>query len=295
MGISIDKITKSLLWFSAILIMILGGSIFISLFLGSKPAISKFGLSFISHSQWDPVNQQFGILSFIIGSFTTSIISLLISLPFSFSVALLLTVYIKEGILHNIISHATDLLAGIPSVIYGFWGLFFLIPIIRNIEIKLGVTPYGVGIFTASIVLSIMIIPYSSSVIREVIAMIPSEIIEAGFALGGARYDIIKKIILPYASSGIIAGIFFAFARAFGETMAVTMVIGNSNILPKSIFAPGNTMPSLIANEFTEATTNLHISSLIYVALWLFIFNFIINILTNFIISKYYRRQPLWR
>ncbi len=260
---------------------------FLSLCHASWSSLKKFGLKFILSREWDPVSEKFGALPFIVGTFMTSIIALIISLPFSISIALLLGVYLTEGLLKKVLTCATDLLAGIPSIIYGFWGLFFLVPLIRKLEMKLGVLPYGVGILTASIVLAIMIIPYTSSIAREVISMVPGDIVEAGFSLGATTREVIFKIILPYARSGIFAGILLAFGRAFGETMAVTMVIGNSNYMPKSIFSPANTMASVIANEFTEATKDIHLSSLIHIGLWLFLFTFAINLLGNMVIKKF--------
>jgi len=217
----------------------------------------------------------------------TSIIALLISLPFSISISLFLAEYFKSGFFNKILSYTTDLLAGIPSIIYGLWALFSLVPLARWLEIKLGVPPYGVGIFAASIILAIMIIPYASSIMREVIKLVPQDLIEAGYSMGSTRYDVIRKIIIPYARSGIFAGILLSFGRAFGETMAVTMVIGNLNYIPKSIFSPANTMASLIANEFTEAVKDIHLSSLIHVGLWLFVITFFINLIGNLIVKKF--------
>jgi phosphate transport system permease protein len=177
-------------------------------------------------------------------------------------------------------------LAGIPSVIYGFWGLFVLVPIVRELEIDLSVTPYGVGILTASLILSIMIIPYSASIGREVIQLVPADLKEAALSLGATRFEMIKKIVLPYARSGIFAGILLSLGRAVGETMAVTMVIGNSNFLPKTLFSPANTMASVIANEFTEATEALYLASLVEIGLLLFIVTMIINVIGRYIIHK---------
>jgi phosphate transport system permease protein len=171
-------------------------------------------------------------------------------------------------------------------VIYGFWGLFVLVPIIRGLQVKLGVLPYGVGIFSASLILSVMIIPYAASIGREVIALVPSDIKEAGYSLGATRQEVVTKIILPYARSGIGAGILLALGRALGETMAVTMVIGNANILPRSIFSPGNTMASVIANEFAEATGRLYLSSLIEIGVLLFLVTVIINLIGKYVIQR---------
>jgi len=282
-----DRIFRAMLWLGGISFFLLLVLIFILLFKESLYSINTFGFRFITDKIWDPVNEKFGLLPFVVGTVLTSFISLFISLPFSLSLALLLGIYYKEGFINKILSTTTDLLAGIPSVIYGFWGLFFLVPLIRKIEIKLGVLPYGVGILTASLVLAIMIIPYISSISKEVIKMVPQDLIEAGFSLGATIWEVIKKIILPYCRSGIFAGILLGFGRAFGETMAVTMVIGNSNFMPESIFSPANTMSSVIANEFTEATKDIHLSSLIQIGLWLFILSVIINLIGNLIVKRY--------
>lgn len=188
----------------------------------------------------------------------------------------------------SILKSTLELLAGIPSVIYGFWALFVLVPVIRFFEINLGIVPYGVGILTASLVLAIMIIPYSASIAREVITLIPTDLKEAGFALGATPFEVIRKVILPYASSGIFAGVIMALGRALGETMAVTMVIGNNNNFPLSIFAPGNTMASILANEFSEANDKLYISSLLELGLILLIITMIVNLTGRLIIKKWY-------
>jgi phosphate transport system permease protein len=179
-----------------------------------------------------------------------------------------------------------ELLAGVPSVIYGFCGLFLLAPLVRALEIELGVAPYGVGIFTASLVLSIMIIPYTASIGREVISLVPSNLKEAALSLGATRFEVIRKVVLPYAGSGIFAGILLSLGRALGETMAVTMVIGNSNFIPKSIFSPANTLASVIANEFTEATGSLYLASLVELGLVLFVVTTVINIVGKWIIRQ---------
>ena len=187
----------------------------------------------------------------------------------------------------SIIRSSVELLAGIPSVIYGFCGIFILVPAVRALEMKLHVLPMGVGIFTASVVLSIMVIPFSASLGREVIQLVPSELKEAAYSLGATRYEVIRKVILPYARSGILAGVLLSLGRALGETMAVTMVIGNTNIIPKSIFDPSNTMASVIANEFMEASPgSLHLSSLVAVGLLLFVVTTIVNIIGRYVIKR---------
>jgi len=261
-------------------------AILLTLVVYSLPSFKAFGLTFFFSTTWDPVSSRFGALVFLVGTLLTSFLALLICLPFSLAISIFIGEYFREGILSSFLKHVTELLAGIPSVIYGFWGIFFLVPIIRSFEIKLGVLPYGVGIFTASLILSVMVIPYAASIGREVIALVPSDIKEAGYSLGATRQEVVTKIILPYARSGIMAGILLALGRALGETMAVTMVIGNANILPHSIFSPGNTMASVIANEFTEATGRLYLSSLIEIGFLLFLVTVVINIIVRYIIKK---------
>lgn len=179
-----------------------------------------------------------------------------------------------------------QLLAGIPSVVYGFWGLMVLVPFIRNLQIMAQIPPFGVGIFTAAIILGIMIIPYSASITREVMLMVPKDIKEASQSLGATRFETVRKIILPYAKSGIFAGVLLALGRALGETMAVTMVIGNANRLPDSIFSPGNTLASVIANEFAEASDLMHRSSLVELGLVLILITLIVNYIGRVIINR---------
>ncbi len=286
-----DRVFKTLLYVSGIVFFSLLILIFVLLIKESLPSIKTFGFKFVAESVWDPVNEQFGILPFVVGTLLTSFLALFISLPFSLSLALLLGIYCKEGIVNKLMGFTTDFLAGIPSVIYGFWGLLFLVPIIRKIEMKFGILPYGVGILTASLILAIMIIPYISSISKEVIKMCPQDLIEAGLSLGATPWDVVKGIVLPYCRSGIFAGVLLGFGRAFGETMAVTMVIGNSNFIPKSIFGPGNTMASVIANEFTEATKDIHLSALVEIGLWLLIFSAVIYFLGNIVIKRYEVRR----
>ncbi len=271
---------------SALAVVVLLAGIFLTLVLSSLPTLKAFGLAFFFGKTWDPVSKTFGSLSFLLGTILTSFLALLICLPFSLAISLFIGEYFTKGLLSSLLSNITQLLAGIPSVIYGFWALFVLVPIVRDFEIKLGVLPYGVGILTASLILSVMIVPYAASIGREVIALVPADIKEAAYALGATRQEVITKVVLPYARSGITAGILLALGRALGETMAVTMVIGNSNLVPQSFFSPGNTMASVIANEFTEATHRLHVSSLVEVGLLLFLVTAIINIMGRYVIKR---------
>jgi phosphate transport system permease protein len=271
---------------SGIIIVSLFAGIFLTLFYFSFPSIKTFGFRFLTGKTWDPVTGDFGALPFLVGGLLTSILALLISLPFSLAISIFLGEYFRKGTVSSLLRSTIELLAGIPSVIYGFWGLLVLVPIIRAFEIKLGITPYGVGILTASVILAVMIIPYSALLGREVINLVPGELKEAAYSLGATRFEVIRKVVVPYARSGIFAGILLAFGRALGETMAVTMVIGNSNFLPRSLFSPSNTMASVIANEFTEATEELYLSSLIEIGLLLFVVTTVVSIIGKQVIKK---------
>jgi phosphate transport system permease protein len=277
---------RKLLYAAGIVVVLLLGAILVSLIISSIPAIKKLGFGFLVGVTWNPVSGVFGACPFLVGTLLSSILALLISVVFSLAISIFLGEYFRSGWVSSFIKGAVELLAGIPSVIYGFWGLAFLVPAVRMVESRIGVAPYGVGILTASLILSIMIIPYSASLGREVIGLVPSDLKEAAFSLGATRFEVIRKVILPHARSGIFAGILLSLGRALGETMAVTMVIGNANMMPKSIFAPANTMASIIANEFTEATGHVYLASLIEIALVLFVVAAIINIVGRIIISR---------
>ncbi|MGC9089753.1 MAG: phosphate ABC transporter permease subunit PstC [Caldisericia bacterium] len=282
-----DRAFKIILLLLGLLIIILLSGIFLSLVFSSIPSIKEFGINFLFSKTWSPVNNKFGALPFIIGTLLTATLSLLISIPFSLSISIFLSEILKNKFISKIFQTFVELIAGIPSVIVGLWGLFILAPVIRNIQTKIGVQPIGVGIFTASIILSIMIIPYSASIGKEVISMVPNEVKEGAISLGATEFETLKIVTLPFSFKGIFAGFLLSFGRAFGETMAVTMVIGNANRVPVSIFSPGQTMASLIANEFTEATTKLYTSSLIQIGLILFVVSMLINILGRLIIRRF--------
>lgn len=270
---------------SALLMAALLGGIFITLLIASLPSIREFGWQFLFSRQWDPVEQKFGAYPFLVGTLLTSFLAILISTPFSLAIAIFLGEYFRDGAISAVLRSLIELLAGIPSVIYGFWGVFYLVPLVRAIEMKIGVVPYGVGVLTASIILAVMIVPYSASVACEVIRMVPSGLKEAGYALGSTKFEVIKDVIIPYGRSGIFAGIILALGRALGETMAVTMVIGNMNAVPTDIFGPANTMASVIANEFNEAD-GLQLASLIEIGLLLFVVSTVISVLGKEVIKR---------
>lgn len=278
---------RKVLLFSGLVLFVIIGGILISLIYGSWPSIKEFGFGFVLAKEWDPVFGKYGALPFLIGTLLTSFIALLISLPFSLSISVMLGEYFRCGWLSGFVKTMTELLAGIPSVIYGFWGLFVIVPLVQEFQMKFDILPYGVGIFTASLILAIMIIPYTASIAREVIELVPNDLKEAAYSLGATRYEVIRYVIIPYSFSGIFAGILLSLGRALGETMAVTMLIGNSNLIPESIFAPGNTMASVIANQFTEATETVHTASLIEIGLVLLLVSAVLNIIGKYIIKRF--------
>ncbi len=277
---------KKILSISGFFVIVLFLAIFASLLFNSLPSLKEFGFRFLTGRAWDPIQNEFGSLTFAVGTLLTAFLSLLICTPFAIAISLFLGEYFANGKISVVVNTMIELMAGIPSVIYGFWGLFIIVPLVRELEIKIDVIPYGVGIFTASVILAIMIIPYAASISREVITMVPSDLKEAAYSLGATKYEVIKKIIIPYCRSGIFAGMLLALGRALGETMAVTMVIGNSNVLPENLFSPSNTMASVIANEFAEAAGDVYLSSLVEIALLLLIITFIINTAGKFILKK---------
>jgi phosphate transport system permease protein len=282
-----ETIFKRSLTLSAILIIVLLLSIFLTLLISSLPSIKALGLKFIYDRTWDPVTDEYGSLPFLAGTLMTSTLAIIISTPFALALGLFLGEYYPKGWISAIIKNAIELLAGIPSVILGFWGMYTIIPLVRALEMKVGAIPYGVGILTASIILSIMIIPFSASLMRLVINMVPLHLKEAAYSLGATRFEVIRFIIIPYVRSGLSAGILLALGRALGETMAVTMLIGNTHIIPNGIFSTGNTMASVIANEFTEATGKIYFSALIETGLVLFVVTTLINMVGVRVIKRF--------
>ena len=279
-----DRLTKALLFLASLLIVIVSAGIVLSLVGGSVPAFREFGLRFIFINAWDPTDgrELYGALPFISGTLITSFIALIICVPLAFSTSLFIAEYFRNTNIAATLSSLVDLLAGIPSIVYGLWGFYVLRPLIAG----LGLSDQGFGIFTSSLILAIMIIPYATSISSEIIAMVPAELKEAAYSLGATRYEVIFNVILPNARSGIIAGFILAFGRAVGETMAVTMLIGNSNSVPSGLFDTGNTMASIIANQFGEAS-GLKLSALIAIGLILFAITGIVNAIGKFIIRKF--------
>ncbi|GMT45905.1 MAG: phosphate transport system permease protein [bacterium] len=279
-----EKITRNVLFIASLSLILLATGMVLTLVQGSIPVFQKFGIDFIFSTKWNPTagREQYGALPFIVGTIITSVLALAICLPLALSASLFLGEYYKGTMVAKIVGTLVDLLAGIPSIVYGLWGFYFLRPLI----VQLGFNAQGFGIFTSSIILAIMIIPYATSISTEIISLVPNNLKEAAYSLGATRLEVIFNVTIPMARSGIIASYILAFGRALGETMAVTMLIGNSNVIPKGIFDMGNTMASVIANQFGEAE-GLKLSALIAIGLLLFLITGIINGIGKFIIKKF--------
>ncbi len=271
----------------------------------SRTAIHTFGIwGFLTSSQWDPVTQSLGAFTFIVGTLVSSAIAMILAVPISFGIAVFIAeiapVWIKKPI-----AGAIELLAAIPSIVYGLWGLLVFAPVFANIEPwisqyfgavpGIGVLfqgpPMGIGMLTAGIVLAIMILPYISSIMRDVFLVVPSSLRESAYAMGATTWEVAWNIILPYTRSAVIGGVFLGLGRALGETMAVTFVIGNSDQLSASLLMPGATIPSVLANEFTEATSKLYVSSLIYLGLILLAVTLVVRFLAFLLMRRLARGE----
>ena len=265
------------------------------------PSIKANGLSFILDSTWNPINDKFGALPFIFGTMVTSFVALFLATPVSILVALMISEYLPSKI-SRFFALIVEMVAAIPSIVFGLWGIFFLSPFVKNIfapflKSHFGFLPifdgpsFGVGILTATLVLAVMIIPTICSICRSVFELIPQHQREASFALGATKYEMIKMAILAPSLSGISSAVMLGLGRALGETMAVTMLIGNSPKISTSLFSPAATMASVMANEYTDANTSLHVSSLCYIALLLFLITFISNLFAKSIVNNIARTK----
>lgn len=286
---------------AALLTLALLVGILLSLVMGAWPAIEKYGLSFLSRSVWDPVQEDFGGLVMIYGTLATSLIALLIAVPVSFGIALFLT-EMSPAWLKRPLGTAIELLAAIPSIVYGMWGLLVFGPILaKYVQVPLqalfsGVPylgalvagpPVGIGILSAGIILAIMVIPFIASVMRDVFDVTPPLLKESAYALGSTTWEVVFKVVLPYTKAGVLGGIMLGLGRALGETMAITFVIGNMNQLDSlSVFQAANSITSALANEFAEASTGLHQASLIYLGLVLFFITFVVLALSKLLLAQ---------
>ncbi|HJO93835.1 MAG TPA: phosphate ABC transporter permease subunit PstC [Victivallales bacterium] len=290
------KITKSL----AVLLLIVVIGIFVSLIIMSWPAIEKFGIGFIWGSSWNPVTENFGALTAILGTIITSFVAIVIAVPLSFCIAVFLTQIAPKKV-SAVFSQVIELMAAVPSIIYGMWGLFvfapimaqyvqpFLINTFQNVPVLnfiFGGFPMGIGVFTAGVILAMMIIPLISSVIRDVVNTSPAVLKEASYSTGSTRFEYVFKVLLPYCKNGILGAVILGLGRALGETMAVTFVIGNSHGFFKGLFMPGTTISATIANEFTEALGKIYPAALIELGLVLFVITFIVLCISRYLLKK---------
>ncbi len=288
-----DLIFEWLLVFTALTLVGLVVLLFVELVIGSFPALPTFGVRFLTTRTWDPVREEFGALPAIYGTVVSSLLALAIAGPIGLLSAIFLAEFSPRW-LERPLSFLIELLASIPSVVYGLWGLFVLVPILRKAEIFLNqhagslpvfaCTPWGIGLLAAVVILAIMILPYTTAVARDVIRAVPRDQREAMLALGATRWETIWHVVVPYARSGIIGGLMLALGRALGETMAVTMLIGNRPDISICLFNPAYTLASQIANEFTEATSEIYLSALVELGLVLFIITLLMNVFARLLV-----------
>lgn len=299
-----DRHFRQLTQLAALIIVALFAGIAWALIKGALPAINAFGFSFIWTQAWNPVTEKFGAAAPIYGTLVTSCIAMLIAIPVGIGIGIFLTELCPRP-LRRTIGIAVELLAGIPSIIYGIWGLFVLAPILQQtlqpwaIEAFDGIPvlenlfagpPYGIGIFTAGLILAIMTLPFISAITRDVFETVPHVLKEAAYGLGATKWEVLWNVVLPYARGGVVGGIMLALGRALGETMAVTFVIGNANRITSSLFAPGTTISASIANEFTEAVGDLYYSALIELGLLLFVITFLVLAAAQYMLYRLEKR-----
>ncbi|HXQ84139.1 MAG TPA: phosphate ABC transporter permease subunit PstC [Xanthobacteraceae bacterium] len=289
---------------AAVGVLLLLGGVIVSLIEGSIPAIRTFGFGFLVSERWNPVTDNFGALPAIYGTILTSFIAMLIAVPVGLMIAFFLTELCPQW-LRRPIGIAIELLAGIPSIIYGIWGLFVFAPFLQEtlqpfLINSLGNTPliaplfagppYGIGMLTAGLILAIMVLPFITSITRDVFEAVPGVLKEAAYGLGCTTWEVVRNVVLPYARVGVIGAIMLALGRALGETMAVTFVIGNAHRISASVLAPGTTISATIANEFTEAVGDLYTSALITLGLILFVITFIVLAIARYLLLRIERR-----
>ena len=295
-----DLVFRVLTRGAAIAVLLILGGIIVSLVHGAWPALAKFGLGFLFTEAWNPVTEKFGAVAPIYGTLVTSLIAMLIAVPVGLFIAMFLTELCPMW-LRRPIGIAIELLAGIPSIIYGIWGLFVLAPFLQqhvqpfliaafgNVPILSDIfagPPYGIGMLTAGLILAIMVLPFITSISRDVFAAVPPVLKEAAYGLGSTTWEVSRYVVLPFTRVGVIGGVMLALGRALGETMAVTFVIGNAHRISPSLLAPGTTISATIANEFTEAVGDLYTSSLIALGLILFVITFIVLALARLMLMR---------
>ncbi|MFZ1907911.1 MAG: phosphate ABC transporter permease subunit PstC [Burkholderiales bacterium] len=289
----------------AFLVFSILAAILVSLVVGSELTLHKYGLSFLWREDWDPVREEFGALVPIYGTVMTSLIAMAIAVPVSFGIALFLT-ELSPGWLKRPLGTAIELLAAIPSIIYGMWGLFVLAPLVQTYVQPLLVKlfgdipligalfsgpPLGIGMMTSGLILSIMVIPFIAAVMRDVFELVPAMLKESAYGLGATTWEVVFRVVLPYTKVGVVGGVMLGLGRALGETMAVTFVIGNAHRLSASLLAPGNSIASALANEFTEAVGDTYLSALFELGLILFVITTVVLALSKFMLMRLSRQE----
>lgn len=299
-----DAVYRTLTLSAAVMVLAILGGVFLSLIGGAMPALREFGFSFFYVDDWDPVQETFGSVAPIVGTLLTALIAMVIAVPIGLGIAIFLTELCPPS-LRRPIGIAVELLAGIPSIIYGIWGLFVLAPFLQQhiqpaiisltspipiLSSLFAGPPLGIGIFTAGVVLSIMVLPFITAVTRDVFNTVPPVLKESAYGLGCTRWEVIRNVVMPYTRIGVIGGIMLALGRALGETMAVTFVVGNAQRLSTSLMAPGTTISATIANEFAEATGGLYQSAMIALGLVLFVLTFIVLAAAKLLLARLERK-----
>lgn len=299
-GMRLDDLFHGASALAAWLVLLLVAGVLVALFMGAAPALHRFGFGFLVSDAWNPVSEDFGALVAIFGTVVTSTIAMVIAVPISFGIAVFIT-QLAPAWLKQPVATAIELLAAIPSIIYGMWGLFVFAPLFAD-HLQPWITehlgnwpligplfqgpPMGIGMFTAGLILAIMVIPFIAAVMRDVFDVVPAVLKESAYGLGATTWEVVWQVVLPYTRSAVIGGVMLGLGRALGETMAVTFVIGNAQRLNASLFMPGSTIASTLANEFTEATGDIYTSSLIALGLILFLITFTVLALARLLLSR---------
>ncbi|MFL6796725.1 MAG: phosphate ABC transporter permease subunit PstC [Xanthobacteraceae bacterium] len=299
-----DTCYRVLTKLAAVAVLALLGGVMLALVLGAIPALREFGFSFVTEQRWNPVTEKFSALAPIYGTLVTSLIAMLIAVPIGLLIAIFLTELCPQW-LRRPIGIAIELLAGIPSIIYGIWGLFVLAPFLQEtlqpflintlgrvpvLSALFAGPPYGIGMLTAGLVLGIMVLPFIAAISRDVFDAVPPVLKEAAYGMGCTTWEVVRNVVLPYTRVAVVGGIMLALGRALGETMAVTFVIGNAHRISASLIAPGTTISATIANEFTEAVGELYTSSLIALGLILFFITFVVLSVARYLLLRIERR-----
>ena len=302
---AIDRMFQGATMFFALLVLAILGGVIASLVVGSLPILRHAGLSFLYTEVWNPVTDEYGALAPVYGTLVTSLIAMLIGMPLSFGIAVFIT-ELCPAALKRPLGIAIELLAGIPSIIYGIWGLFVLAPILQRwvqpfLIATLGQVPgigslfagppFGIGVFTAGLILAVMVLPFISAVMRDVFETVPAILKESAYGLGATTWEVVFKVVLPYCRVGVVGGVMLGLGRALGETMAVTFVIGNAHRISSSLLAPGTTISATIANEFTEAVGDLYTSALITLGLLLFAITLVVLTIARLMLARLARAE----